>query len=388
MNRILCSVPVLLALWLVTPPSHATPLHPGSDDQVVETLPLVGGPAREQRELRRALAARPGDATTALALSRALLAQARRDGDARLAGQALGALARWNGAARPPLEVLLQRATVRQHLHDFEGAAAELEAALRVAPEQPQALLTLATVRRVQARYADSDEACRRLEAVQALYGAACLAENAALRGHLSPARARLLGLLGARPAPPGWQGWLRTTLGELEQRAGRLATAIEHFQAAWQETHDPYTRHALVDALIDARRWPEAEALLGPEAGDGDAVLLRRAIVARSLGRPEAAALQAELASRQAQAALRPAAQAVHLREQARRALELERDAARALALARANLATQREATDFVLMDRAARAAGDATARAEVAALARRVGLFDARLGGDGGGS
>ena len=83
------------------------------------------------------------------------------------------------------------------------------------------------------------------------------------------------------------------------------------------------------------------------------------------------------------AQAALRPEAAAVHARERARFALEVEGDAPRALALARANLAAQREAVDFVLMDRAARAAGDAAARAEAAALAAGIGLRDARLGG-----
>jgi len=54
----------------------------------------------------------------------------------------------------------------------------------------------------------------------------------------------------------------------------------------------------------------------------------------------------------------------------------------ARALALARLNLESQREAIDFVVMQRAAAAAGDAAAQTEVAALARQIGLHDARLG------
>lgn len=375
---------LLPALLLAAASAAALPLEPRHDDEVIETLPLLGGAAREQRELRRALAARPRDAATAVALSRVLLVRARHNGDARLAGQALGALGHWSGDTRPPIDVLLQRATVRQHLHDFDGAAADLDTMLRATPDHAQALLTLATVRRTQARYAASDEACGRLETVQPLYGAACRAENAALQGRVAPARARLTALLVARPAPPGWQSWLRTTLGELELRAGRTDVAIDHLQAAWAGDRDPYTRHALVDALIDARRWDDAQALLRVEAGDGDAVLLRRAIVARARGTDDAAALRAALADRQAQAARRPAAQAVHLREQARYALEVEADAARALVLARANLRAQREAADFVLMDRAARAAGDTAARAEVAALARGVGLVDARLGAE----
>ena len=107
---------------------------------------------RALRALRRAAAQRPRDPEVALALSRSLLERARHDGDARLAGQALGALGAWDADPDPPLEVRLQRATLHQHLHAFDAAAAELEAALRAAPRHPQALLTLATVRRVQGR--------------------------------------------------------------------------------------------------------------------------------------------------------------------------------------------------------------------------------------------
>lgn len=363
-------------------PAPAVPLHPASDAEVVETLPTLGAYAREQRSLRRAAAQRPRDAQLALALSRSLLERARHDGDARLAGQALGALGAWDADPDPPLEIRLQRATLRQHLHDFDAAATELEAALRAAPRHPQALLTLATVRRVQGRFGESDTACRRLgEAGLALHARACLAENRALRGEHAAARRELQALLTEGPNDPAWTGWIRTTLGELEARAGRTDAAIVELQAAQRGEADPYARTALADALIEARRWREAERLLAG-AGDAEPVLLRRAIVERALGGPAAGPLRGLLAARYAQAALRPEAAAVHARERARFALEVEGDAPRALALARANLATQREAVDFVLMDRAARAAGDAAARAEAAALAERIGLRDARLG------
>lgn len=363
-------------------PAAAAPLQPASDDEIVETLPTLGAAAREQRALRRQAAQRPRDVQVALALSRGLLERARHDGDARLAGQALGALVAWDADPAPPREIRLQRATVRQHLHDFDGAAAELEAALRVAPQAPQALLTLATVRRVQGRYAESDAACRRLDAAgQPLYARACLAENRALRGDADAARRDLRALLAEGPDDAGWQGWIRTSLGELEMRAGRPGAAIAALQVAQRGDADPYARSALADALIETRRWADARRFLA-DAGDGEAVLLRRAIVEKALGSVEAEPLRRLLAARYAQAALRPEAAGVHARERARFALEVEGDAPRALALARANLATQREAVDFVLMDRAAHAAGDTAARAEVAALAARVGLQDARLG------
>lgn len=376
--------PALLAaaLQAFVAPGAAAPLQPVDDAEVVETLPTLGARAAEQRALRRQLARQPRDAATALALSRSLLARARTDGDARLAGQALGALGAWDGDAAAPPEIRLQRATLYQHLHDFDAAAAELEAVLTAAPRHAQALLTLATVRRVQGNYAASDRACGALaDAGQPLYARACLAENAALRGDADGARRELEQLLAAAPGQADWTAWLRTTLGELEQRAGRNDAAIAQLRAALKAAPDPYARLALADALIDTRRWTEARDLLA-EADDSDALLLRRAIVARSLRAPDAEALRHRLAARYAQAALRPEAQAVHARERARFALEVEGDAARAVGLARRNLQTQREAIDLVLLARAARAAGDAGAAAEAAALAAQLGLRDVRLG------
>lgn len=360
----------------------AVPLTPKTDDEVVETLPTLGAFAAEQRTLRRQLAAQPRDAATALALSKSTFARARNDGDARLAGQALGVLRAWDGDDQAPIEIRLQRATLLQHLHQFDAATKELEGVLREQPRHAQALLTLATIHRVQGRYEESDAACARLSAAgQPLYGGACTAENRALRGEFDAARRRLESLVNQVPGNPGWAAWIRTTLGELELRAGRRDAAVAQLQAALRLERDPYTRLALVDALIEGRRFTEAQALLA-EAGDGDAALLRRAIVAQALGTADAAAQKRALAERYAQAALRPEAAAVHARERARFALEVEREPQRALELARSNLKTQREAIDLVLMDRAARAAGDAAAQAEVAALAQRIGLRDARLG------
>ncbi|MBA3625093.1 MAG: hypothetical protein H0W48_11720, partial [Methylibium sp.] len=361
------------------------PLRPASDDEIVETLPTLGGFAREQREMRRKLAQQPRDAATALALSRSTLARARIEGDARLAGQALGVLGAWEGDADAPVEIRLQRATLRQHLHEFDAAVKELQAVLRTAPRHPQALLTLATIHRVQGRYAESDAACEQLNAAgQPLYARACLAENQALRGDIAAARSEFEALLKAQPADAGWASWIRTSLGELEQRAGRPEAAIAQLRAAQEAGADPYSRLALADVLIEAERWPEAQVLL-VDAGDSEAALLRRAIVERALRSDAASELQHALAARYTQAALRPEAAAVHARERARFALEVEGEPERAVALARANLQTQREAIDLVVMHRAARAASDAAAQAEVTALAERIGLHDARMGAKG---
>lgn len=376
-----------LALLLAAALAQSAPLQPAHDDEVVETLPAAAGPAAEQRRLRRALAQSPRDVQVALVLSRSLLTRSQVSGDARLAGQALGVLQPWEGDADAPLEVRLQRATLLQHLHDFDAAGAELESLLKRAPQQAQAWLTLATVRRVQGRYDDSDAACTRLvDAGQPLLARACGAENRSLRGAQDDARREFEALLRLRPNDVAWVAWLRTSLGELELRAGRPAAAIAQLRAALASDDDGYARHALADALIEARRPAEAARLLADDASD--AALLRRAIAARALGAPDAGNLGDTLGARLAQAAQRPQDVPVHARERARFALDVEGDAARAVELARANLRKQREATDFVVMHRAAIAAGDTAAQAEVRALAARVGLVDARLAASGSGS
>lgn len=380
----LLGIALAAALGGALRPAVAVPLAPASDAEIVETLPALGALAAEQRKLKRQLAAQPKDAGTALALSKAIYARALHDGDARFAGQALGVLRTWDGDAKAPIEIRMQRATLLQHLHEFEPAARELEALLADAPRHAQALLTLATIHRVRGRYAESDAVCERLAgAGQPLYGAACLAENQALRGQFDAARRRLQALIAEQPGNAGWEAWLRTTLGELELRAARPAAGVAELQRAVQlDPADSYARLALVDALLEAGRAAEAEPLLA-QAGDGDAALLRRALVAGKLGRPDAESLRRTLAERYAQAGLRPEAVNVHARERAWFALDVEHDAARALALARSNLDGQREPVDLLIMDRAARAAGDAKARAELAALAERIGLRDLRLGG-----
>lgn len=361
--------------------AHAAAYRPADDAEIVETLPTLGAYAAEQRELRRQLARHPTDAVAALVLSRSLLERARAEGDARLAGQALGAIAAWEGDEEAPIDIRLQRATLLQYLHDFEGAKAELLVVLGRAPRHPQALLSLATIFRVQGDYDASDRACIALQAAgQALYARACLAENSALRGEFIASRIELEVLLTAVPNDATWVSWIRTTLGELELRAARFDEAVDQLSAALRASPDPYTKLALIDTLIAQHRWTDADARL-KDIGDGNAALLRRAIVARRLGSANAETLRKELAGRYAQAALRPEGRSVHARERAWFALDVEGDATRALTLARLNVQSQREAIDVLLLARAAHAAGDIAATAEAMSLARRMGLRDTRL-------
>jgi len=375
------------ALALAAFATHAVPRVPASDDEVVETLPVVAGWSGEQRRLRRELAQRPNDEATAIAAASTYLDLAREQGDARYAGYAMGALQAWEATppAQIPPAVLVMRATVAQFLHDFDGAEATLRMALARRPNDAQAWITLATILRVRGRYNESDAACRSLgRSGPAFYGVACLAENAGLRGNHADARQALQALL-ADPAlrdadKAGTRQWLLTSVAEVEELAGRQAEADAAYRKAVAAQRSGYLLLAYSDYLQRAGRHAEIPRLLANEARS-DAVLLRLAIAGAAARDKRAQAEADELRQRFEAAALRPGTTALHAREEAMFALDVQNDPKRALELARLNLRLQREPIDFLVFARAASAANDTTARDEVKALMQQIGLKDARV-------
>lgn len=381
--RAVMTLPRLLAaiLLLAAHAAQATPVTPTRDDEVVEVLPQASGDRAEERRLRREWLANPGDAPKAIALARRYLDHARGQGDPRYAGQALAVLQGWPDEAAAPDEVLLMQATLQQYLHDFEGAARKLEALVARRPKDAQAWLTLATVRRVQGRYAPSDRACAALaEAGAGLYARACRAENDSLRGQVDEARGALTQLAATPRLPDGTRNWLLTTLAEAEERAGRAKESEAAFRAALKASPDAYTTMAFSDFLLDRGRPAEALALLKTQPRT-DAVLLRLAIAGTRAKAADAAADVRELRERTAQANLRPEARTTHAREAAMLAMWIDDKPAEALAFARANVEHQREPLDLLVFAQAARAAKDADATRDAARLKAEMGLHDRRL-------
>jgi predicted Zn-dependent protease len=371
-------VTALMLAWQV----HAAPIVPTSDSEVIETLPAVSGNRADERRLKRDLAARPGDASVAATAARHYLDQAHALGDPRFAGRALAALQAWPDAATAPTEVLLMQATVQQFLHDFDGAAAGLERLVQRKPGDAQAWLTLATVRRVQGRYAQSDAACAALGRIDAgVYGAACRAENDALRGQFDGARGTLVRLLATPRLPASTRGWLLTTLAELETRAGRSAQADAAYRGALTaQPGDAYAAMAFADFLIGQQRDVEAIAQLAGQART-DAVLLRLAIAGTRANTLAGARDAREMRERIALSNERPDARLLHAREQAMFALWVDQQPQRALVLARSNVTQQREPLDLLVLAQAARAAGATQALRETKRLLSEVGLRDQRI-------
>jgi len=115
---------------LLSPATPAAPYVPQDDATVLERLPIKPGDAiaRELRELRARLAARPDDVDAAVSLGRRYFRLAMAEGDPRFVGYAEAALRPWSGKD-PPHDVLVLRARLRQYRHDFAGALDDLAAA-------------------------------------------------------------------------------------------------------------------------------------------------------------------------------------------------------------------------------------------------------------------
>jgi len=347
---------VLLVGTLLAAPVLAAPAIPVSDDVVLERLPESRDPSIATLKKMRALVrAAPQDLRVATLYARRAVDASRATGDPRYLGQAQAALQPWWSADDPPSPALLLRATIKQSLHDFDGALADLDRLLARAPDDAQARLTRATVRAVVGRAVEARADCDRLDrAVPALVAAACRASADA-----STWRALDAALAADTTSPAGIRTWALTIAGEMAARRGDAVGADARFREALAlDPNDAYLAGAYADFLIDAGRHAEAARLLDNRTRH-DALLLRLVIAERQLPerRERYEADRAELAARFD--ATRRRGDSVHRREEARYALEVEDDPARALTLARANFAMQKEPADARLLADAARAAG-----------------------------
>jgi Tfp pilus assembly protein PilF len=378
-----CRAVLALAALAMPAAARSAPYVPASDAQVLETLPARAADPRMRAiaALRQRLAKDPRDAATAVDLAWRYYDEVAVEGDPRWVGYAQAALAPWWAVEAPPPGVRVIRAVLRQFGHDFEGARADLQAALRENPEDGAAWSWRAAIDMVQARYDDARQACRGLASeAPALVAVACTAAADSLTGGADAAAAALRAALAAdRDASPAQRLWALTRLAEIDERRGDAAAAEASFRAALAlDLADGYLLAAWSDFLLDRGRAAEVVATLkGRERSD--LLLLRLAIAARALNAPEAPKWQAELAARFDAARLR--GDATHQKEEARFALAVQGDAARALPLAVANWAVQKEPADARVLLEAAIAARDARAAAPVLAWMDRHGVQSVAL-------
>lgn len=383
LHTVLAMVIALVIACAAPPASVAEPFVPTDDALVLERLPVspLDPQARRLRAMRSDLARRPDDLNLAVQVAWLCIEQGRALADPRHYGYAQAALAPWWDAAAPPAPVLVLRATIRQHDHDFDAALADLALALRADPDNSQAWLTQAVVQQVRGDYDAARQSCFEvLQRATPLVAATCLSGVDALNGAAAPAYERLHHALGrAGDTPAGARRWALTTLAEIAARLGRPAAAEAHFRQALQlDGTDDYLLGAYADFLLDQRRPADVRQLLAT-ARQTDAVLLRLALADAMSGATELAADTQLLRERFAAARLR--GDTVHRREEARFALYVLGDAATALALARDNWTVQREPWDARILLESALAAGANDAAQPAVSFLGRSGLEDVVL-------
>jgi predicted Zn-dependent protease len=339
------------------------PRVPKLDGEVLERLPAGGAASAGARELgllRRRLRDSPRDLELAVRVARLDIEQARATSDPRHLGHAQAALAAFWDEPAPPLEALILRATIRQSLHDFDGALRDLDQAARRAPGEPQVWLTRAVILTVRGRYPEALESCGRLEPLSAeLVSVVCRTTVASLTGQARAARQELARVIdGAARSAPEERAWAQSTLGEIAVRAGEVEGAERAFRAALEiDPNDRYTLAVYADLLLDGQRPREVVALLASHTS-ADALLLRLAIAEKRSSDGNAAASAALLRERFEAGARR--GDDVHGRERARFELEIEERPRAALEAALANWRVQHEPADARLVLEAALAAAE----------------------------
>jgi hypothetical protein len=379
LSWLICAVFVTVA----SAPAVAAPFIPESDSQVLERLPFASmDPVmRRLRTLNDQLAARPDNLPLAILVAQGYSALGRTTGDPRYAGYAQAALAPWWSLERAPQEVLVLRAALRQRVHQFDAALADLATVLDINPRNARARLMRATVLQVTGAYDEARQECLALQDLtEELVWTTCLANVNGATGKLRKSYEQLRAVFRRSPSTrPVVQSWVLTSLAEMAARAGMVPEAEEDFRGALSsDTADYYLFGAYADFLLDGDRPQDVVALL-QEKTAADPLLLRYALALQALHSKELPARIEQLQERFAASRLR--GDRVHLREEARFTLHLLYSPQAALQLAEENWQVQKEPADARILLEAALAAADAAAVEAVTDWLKNCGLENVQL-------
>lgn len=347
-------------LWLSA--AFAAPYLPKDDSVVLERLPFrASDPVqRDLRRLREELARDPRNEEVALRAARGYYRLALAEGDPRYVGYAQAALGPWWNEPRPPVRVLVMRATLRQYLHDFPGALQDLGQALEREPGNGSALFQRAIVHIVRADYPRARADCEQAQGLVAdVMADACLATVDSFTGKAREAYRRLQETLERHPAAtPTQRLWVLSRIAEVAYRLGRAQEADSYFREALAlDIEDNYLLATYAEFLLDEKRYRDAVKLLaGRERSD--VLLVRLALAEKSLGLPAAREHEEVIRARFDAARMRD--DKLHLQDEARFTLYFLDRPREAITLARENYQTQREPADARMLMEAALAAGD----------------------------
>lgn len=340
-------------------------------------LPVPGGePARWLEELRQD----PRREGPAVALIDHLVEEARRTGRAQPLRAARRVLAPWRQATEIPYEVALAQARVLWRLGEPQEAARDLQALLAAGPDDPRVWVLLAEIQDEQGDYPAAFRRCLPLVGSEdPLPATLCIATANRYGDQAASASASLEAALSRAPHGPATTRRARLVLAELARTRGDTSGAERHLLAARRlDPRDAEVLEALADLWLETGRAEEVLRLLTPRPAS-PALALRRAL-ALIPSDPEAAAREA----RQLHALLANALwgnQPRWAELDARVHLELMDEPEVALKRARVAWSARRSPRAASVMLRAARAAGDAPAEAQVRAWVQAAGVADPTL-------
>jgi Flp pilus assembly protein TadD len=378
----------VLAPWLALvacPTARTEPFVPKDGQQVLERLRAkpFDPEARQLREMRTRLAAQPQNLELATQFAWQCLQRSRAEADPRYLGRAQAALGPWWTMAQPPIEALVLRATIRQSQHDFTNALNDLNLAIELAPGNPQAWLTRATILTVLGRYDEARRACLPLVGrAPELLTITAAAQIASVTGEAERSCSLLQRVLDGHPSSKAEERlWALTVLAETSARSGHLEQADHSFQKALAlGQRDAYLLGAYADFLLDTGRAKEAVTLLKDETR-ADSLLLRLAL-AESCLQPHPASFEPHVTTLRARfEAAHLRCDNVHQREEARFLLILLHKPEEALRLAQANWQIQREPADARILLEASLATKRVSAAQPVLDFLRRTNLEDIEL-------
>jgi hypothetical protein len=357
---------LLVALLCMTAMSAAaqkpTLVKPLRDDIVLERLP----PGYS------ALATTQGPAQDPLTQAEIMLAAASRSGDARLASRAearLDALGPSGGT-----RVLLLRAYLAQHRHDFRAALRLLDRYLQAQPRDADARHMRAQIHLVTGRIDLARADCAALAlSIDSSRGQLCIAAIAQRKGDLRTAAALLDRWLERASASDPLRRHALLRRAEIASRAGEASADAWYLQALALQADDAAVLAAYARHLRIAGRPAETLHLLAGKP-DSDRILLERALAARILRDAQTPVLSARLDRRYHLA--HSVGNTPELRDEAEFRLVMQGDAAAALSLAVRNFSTQRDSEDVSLLCRASAAAGQPGALQSLRDWAARQGV------------
>ena len=363
--------------------ANSEPFIPTNDRQVLERLraeppdPIT----REIRHLRKKLTDCPYNLQSAVLLSKLYIEQGRRKSDPRYLGYAQNVLTPWLDKPQPSPTVLILSATIRQSLHDFDGALKDLNLVLKTEPNNPQALVTKAIILQVQGKYSEAKRCCIPLLRLSSrLVAVTCLCSVSSLNGEADKSFKLLQQTLENTPAPRSDERlWALTVLAEIAVRTGNNQAAEKYFKEALvMDITDNYLLCAYSDFLLDQNRFKEVLTLLKNHISI-DNLLLRLAIAEQNLRVSNLKEHISFLKSRFTASRMR--GDSIHLREEALFTLKLLKQPRVALELSLENWVQQRESWDARIVMESALAANNPDAALPVLKWLEMTGLEDVQL-------